>query len=73
MRELVIDAWRMVVPKRVAAEYERLHSDARLDASSADQVDRGSHVGDSTGAIHTSSCDHAYVRTRRASPTDKGR
>jgi hypothetical protein len=25
MRELVIDAWRMVVPKRVAAEYERLH------------------------------------------------
>ena len=24
MRELVIDAWRMVVPKRVAAEYERL-------------------------------------------------
>jgi hypothetical protein len=27
MRELVIDAWRMVVPKRVAAEYERLHED----------------------------------------------
>jgi hypothetical protein len=25
MRELVIDAWRMVVPKRVAAEYERPH------------------------------------------------
>ena len=25
MRELVIDAWRMVVPKGVAAEYERLH------------------------------------------------
>ncbi len=25
MREIVIDAWRMVVPKRVAAEYERLH------------------------------------------------
>jgi hypothetical protein len=25
MRELVLDAWRMVVPKRVAAEYERLH------------------------------------------------
>ncbi len=25
MRELVIDAWRMVVPKRAAAEYERLH------------------------------------------------
>ena len=25
MRELVIDAWRMVVPKRVAAEYDRLH------------------------------------------------
>ncbi len=25
MRELVIDAWRMVVPRRVAAEYERLH------------------------------------------------
>jgi hypothetical protein len=24
MRELVLDAWRMVVPKRVAAEYERL-------------------------------------------------
>jgi hypothetical protein len=22
MRELVLDAWRMVVPKRVAAEYE---------------------------------------------------
>ena len=27
MRELVIDAWRMVVPKRVAAEYDRLHED----------------------------------------------
>ncbi|MGZ8579444.1 MAG: MmcQ/YjbR family DNA-binding protein, partial [Actinomycetota bacterium] len=25
MRELVIDAWRMVVPKRIAAEYNRLH------------------------------------------------
>ena len=25
MRELVIDAWRMAVPKRVAAEYERPH------------------------------------------------
>lgn len=25
LRELVLDAWRMVVPKRVAAEYERLH------------------------------------------------
>ena len=25
MRELVIDAWRMVVPKRVAAEYDHLH------------------------------------------------
>ena len=25
MRELVIDAWRMVVPKRVAAEYDRIH------------------------------------------------
>ena len=25
MRELVIDAWRMVVPKRVAAEYDLLH------------------------------------------------
>jgi hypothetical protein len=25
MHELVIDAWRMVVPKRVAAEYDRLH------------------------------------------------
>jgi Protein of unknown function (DUF419). len=25
MRELVLDAWRMVVPKRVATEYERLH------------------------------------------------
>ena len=24
-RELVLDAWRMVVPKKVAAEYERLH------------------------------------------------
>lgn len=23
MRELVLDAWRMVVPKRVAAEYDR--------------------------------------------------
>jgi hypothetical protein len=23
MRELVLDAWRMVVPKRVATEYER--------------------------------------------------
>jgi hypothetical protein len=27
MRELVIDAWRMVVPKRVAAEYDRLDHD----------------------------------------------
>ena len=27
MRELVVDAWRMVVPKRVAAEYDRLHED----------------------------------------------
>ena len=27
MRELVVDAWRMVVPKRVAAEYGRLHED----------------------------------------------
>ena len=25
MRELVLDAWAMVVPKRVAAEYARLH------------------------------------------------
>ena len=25
MRELVLDAWRMVVPKKVVAEYERLH------------------------------------------------
>ena len=25
MHELVVDAWRMVVPKRVAAEYDRLH------------------------------------------------
>ncbi len=25
MRELVLDAWRMVVPQKVAAEYERLH------------------------------------------------
>jgi len=25
MRELVLDAWRMVVPKRVAAEYDSLH------------------------------------------------
>ena len=24
MRELVLDAWRMVVPKRVAAEFDRL-------------------------------------------------
>ena len=28
MRELVIDAWRMVVPKRVAAEFEQGDSDA---------------------------------------------
>jgi len=27
MRELVIDAWRMVVPKRVAAEHGRLRDD----------------------------------------------
>ena len=27
MRELVLDAWRMVVPKRVAAEYDRLNED----------------------------------------------
>ncbi len=27
MRELVVDAWRMVVPKRVTAEYDRLHED----------------------------------------------
>jgi hypothetical protein len=25
MRELVVDAWRMVVPKRVAAAYDELH------------------------------------------------
>ena len=25
MRELVLDAWRMVVPKKVAAAYEELH------------------------------------------------
>jgi hypothetical protein len=25
MRELVLDAWRMVVPKKVAAEYDRLN------------------------------------------------
>jgi hypothetical protein len=25
MRELVVDAWRMVVPKRVAAAYDREH------------------------------------------------
>ena len=25
VRELVLDAWRMVVPQKVAAEYERLH------------------------------------------------
>ena len=25
VRELVLDAWRMVVPKKVVAEYERLH------------------------------------------------
>jgi hypothetical protein len=24
-RELVLDAWRMVVPQKVVAEYERLH------------------------------------------------
>jgi hypothetical protein len=28
MRELVIDAWNMVVPKRVAAEYLRDHPSA---------------------------------------------
>jgi hypothetical protein len=27
MRELVLDAWRMVVPKRVAAEYDRLNEE----------------------------------------------
>ena len=27
MRELVVDAWRMVVPKRLTAEYDRLHED----------------------------------------------
>jgi hypothetical protein len=27
LRELVIDAWRMVVPKSVAAEYLRTHGD----------------------------------------------
>lgn len=26
MRELVLDAWRMVVPKRVAAEYDSTHA-----------------------------------------------
>ena len=25
MRELVLDAWRMVVPKRLAAEFDRLN------------------------------------------------
>lgn len=29
MRELILDAWRMVVPKRVAAEYAALHLDHR--------------------------------------------
>lgn len=27
MRELVVDAWRMVVPKRVAAEYDETHDE----------------------------------------------
>jgi hypothetical protein len=27
MRELVLDAWRMCVPKRVAADYERNRND----------------------------------------------
>jgi hypothetical protein len=31
MRELVLDAWRMVVPKRVAAAYEREIGDAFLE------------------------------------------
>ena len=29
MRELVLDAWRMCVPKRVAADYERTRDDRR--------------------------------------------
>jgi hypothetical protein len=28
MRELVLDAWRMVVPKRVAADYDERRADA---------------------------------------------
>jgi hypothetical protein len=32
LREIVIDAWRMVVPKRVAAEYDRrAGTDAGVD------------------------------------------
>jgi hypothetical protein len=34
MRELVVDAWRMVVPKRVAAEYDEDHLEQmRRDAA----------------------------------------
>jgi hypothetical protein len=34
MRELVVDAWRMVVPKRVAAEYDEQHlEEVRRDAA----------------------------------------
>jgi hypothetical protein len=36
MRELVVDAWRMVVPKRVAAAYDDEHLDEmRRDAGAA--------------------------------------
>jgi hypothetical protein len=36
MRELVVDAWRMVVPKRVAAAYDEEHLDEmRRDAGGA--------------------------------------
>ena len=36
MRELVLDAWRMVVPKRVAREYDEQRGSDRADAGSAE-------------------------------------
>jgi hypothetical protein len=35
MRELVVDAWRMVVPKRVAAEYDAEHLEEMRRAARA--------------------------------------
>jgi len=44
MRELVIDAWNMVVPKRVAAEYLRDHPSATTKQAAAPGVREGDEL-----------------------------